>query len=259
MPLMHYTEICIKNTLCKRKERWEMDFANRGNRPSQAPQAGGQQNEQQPSTSSFQPMGSGGSDKKDKSKPGGLAKFGPMVMVFAITVILVALIALMIFGGSGEANNAESDLIDTNKYQAVFLDSQDGQVYFGKLEVYNGSLYRLTDIFYVRVEQPIQPEGADQVQQQANISLAKLGNELHGPEDVMMIRRDKVLYWENLKDDGQVVTAIKEFDANGRQTQDTQQQTQQPQQQQPQPTGTEQQNDTPTGTETPADAVPTTP
>lgn len=233
-----------------------MDFANRGNRPSQAPQMGGQHNNEQPSQA-FQPMNSGNSsEKKSKDGHGGLAKYGPIVMVFAVTVILVALIALLIFGGNGDSNK-ETDLINTEKYQAVFLDSQDGQVYFGKLVVFNEDMYALTDIFYVRVEQPIQPEGANQ-QQQANISLAKLGNELHGPEDAMYIRRDKVLYWENLKDDGQVVSAIKEFDANGRQTQSpTQQQT-------TQPTGTGTQNDTPTDTtdtpaETPTETTPTTP
>ncbi len=82
----------------------------------------------------------------------------------------------------------------------------------------------MTDIYYVRVENPIQPEGANQ-QQQPNISLAKLGNELHGPEDVMFIARDQLLYWENLKNDGQVVTAITNFKENGEQS--TQQNTQQ--------------------------------
>lgn len=239
---MHYTEPCINNTFVKRKDRWDMDFANRGNRPMQTPQNTGGQTNEQP-TQSFKPADNG---KKDKGVS-GLSKAVQIFLLFAVTIIVGALIIGLIFGG--EANNKESDLINSDKYQAVFLDSQDGQVYFGKLSIYNNNLYLLTDIFYVRVEDPIQPEGADQAQQQANISLAKLGNELHGPEDAMFIARSKVLYWENLKDDGQVVSAIKEFDANGRQTQDTQQQTQQTQ-----PTGTE---DTTTDTPTEETTVPT--
>ena len=78
-------------------------------------------------------------------------------------------------------------------------------------------MYVLSDIYYVRVENPIQPEGASQ-EAQPNISLAKLGNELHGPQDVMYVSRDKVLYWENLKDDGQVVKAITEYKKTGETT-----------------------------------------
>jgi len=188
-----------------------MDFANRGNRPSQAPQQQQQQpaGDKQPSPpqASFQPMKS----SKNKSKF-NFSKIMAGTLLIGTTFLVLALIFGIVFGVNGGKN--EVNAIQTNKYQAVFLDSQDGQVYFGKLEVYNKNQYKLTDIYYVRVENPIQPEGADQVQQ-PNISLAKLGNELHGPQDTMYINRDKVLYWENLKDDGQVVTAIIEFKANG--------------------------------------------
>ena len=132
-----------------------------------------------------------------------------------------------------------------------FLDSQDNQVYFGDLQVLNEDMYILTNIYYVRVETPIQPEGIDQ-QAQPNISLAKLGNELHGPLDVMYIRRDKVLYWENLKDDGQVATAITRFEEDRDSGASTQTQQQTPTTTpagSTQPAGTPQQDDT-TGTGT---------
>ncbi len=237
----------------KRKDRWEMDFANRGNRPTQTPQNIGGQTSEQP-TQSFKPTNTGNNDKGISS----LTKIVPVFMLFAVTVIIAALIVGLVMS-NGESGNRESDLIKSDKYQAVFLDSPDGQVYFGKLTIYNSNLYYLSDIFYVRVDNPIQPEGADQVQQQANISLAKLGNELHGPEDAMFIARDKVLYWENLKDDGQVVTAIKEFDASGRQTPDQQQQQTQETTNNgaagTQEAGTEQVNDTPTETPTTPDTT----
>lgn len=186
-----------------------MDFANRGNRPNVGQQQpAGFQNEQP--APSFQPT-----NNKKKGMKFDASKLTSFILLAGIVVLLLALVLGLVFVKDEGA--AEADLIKTDKYQAVFLDSQDGQVYFGKLAVYNEDLYQLTDIYYVRVEQPIQPEGANQ-QQQPNISLAKLGNELHGPEDVMFIARDKVLYWENLKDDGQVVTAITEFKANGGQT-----------------------------------------
>lgn len=184
-----------------------MDFANGGNRPNAAPQQPAGMQEQQ--TQSFQPMNT--PEKKSKKRL-DFGKLTSGLLLVGTTFLILALIFGLVFGIGGD--NKENEQIQTDKYQAVFLDSQDGQVYFGKLAVYNKDLYQLTDIYYVRVENPIQPEGANQTQQ-PNISLAKLGNELHGPQDVMYVARGKVLYWENLKDDGQVVTAITQFKANG--------------------------------------------
>jgi len=133
------------------------------------------------------------------------------ISLFAVAILATLMLLVIVMGGGKGLDSA----VKKDQYQAVFLTSQDGQVYFGKLEAYNEQYYRLTDIFYVRVEQRIQPEGqaaADAAQQ--NISLAKLGNELHGPEDEMFISKDKVLFWENLKESGQVVTAIREYKKN---------------------------------------------
>lgn len=204
-----------------------MDFANRGNRPLQ--QQAPQQQDQQPPA--FQPPSSVVKKKRTRLD---ISKIGSIGMLAASTLLVVFLILGMILIKDNQAS--ESALINTNKYQAVFLNSQDGQVYFGKLSIYNKSVYRLTDIFYVRVEQPIQPEGQKAKTNNTNISLAKLGNELHGPEDEMFIAKDKVLYWENLKDDGQVVTAIKKFIESGRKVEDAASSTNQTQQ----TTGTQQ-------------------
>lgn len=138
----------------------------------------------------------------------------PMQMVFgaffvAVAILATSVIILMSVGGG----NTESELIKKDKYQAVFLSDASGQVYFGKLKSLNAKYYQLTDIYYVKVENAVQPDKTNTASQ--SISLAKLGNELHGPEDIMYISRDKVLFWENLKDDGQVVKAITEYKKNG--------------------------------------------
>lgn len=180
-----------------------MDFANRGNRPMQ-------QQTPAPQTSSepaFTPQKSG-------KKGMDFTKLSSVFVLFGIALLIAVLIIGLVFGGKGTSQKKESSLISGDRYQAVFLNSQDGQVYFGKLGVYNTDTYVLSDIYYVRVDNPVQPEGQNQ-QKQANISLAKLGNELHGPEDTMYISRDQVLFWENLKDDGQVVKAITEYKKNG--------------------------------------------
>ena len=191
-----------------------MDFANRGNRPAQTPQT--PQQSSQGGRPAHPSMDMDKDNKKsNNSKKLDLGKLGFVAMLFTGTFLIIAVLLGIVLVGNNSSNK-ESAMIKKDKYQAIFLSSQDGQVYFGKLAIYNSDLYMLTDIYYVRVENPIQPEGKNQ-QAQPNISLAKLGNELHGPEDRMFISRDKVLYWENLKDDGQVVTAITNYKKNGEQ------------------------------------------
>jgi hypothetical protein len=215
-----------------------MDFANRGNRPN-APVSqpiGAPINQQEQPVTSFKPSALKKGLKFD------FGKISTIFMLFAVTILAFILVLGLVFFSDG---STESDAIQTDRYQAVFLDSQDGQVYFGKMSVYNEDMYVLTDIYYVRVENSIQPQGTEEAQ--PNISLAKLGNELHGPQDVMYISRDKVLYWENLTDEGQVVTAITEFKANGNST-PAATQTQPAQSSNgtgTQPIGTNQVNDTP--------------
>ncbi len=99
----------------------------------------------------------------------------------------------------------EQRLVKRDRYQAVFLSN--GQVYFGKIKNINSGFYILEDIYYFRygdVEQAQEERAL-----KTDISLIKLGEELHGPEDRMIIRRDKVLFWENLRDSSKVVEAIK--------------------------------------------------
>jgi hypothetical protein len=94
-----------------------------------------------------------------------------------------------------------------NKYQAIFLDNN--QVYFGKLSREKSDYAVLRDIYYLRLNQALQPPAS--TAQIPDINLVKLGTELHGPEDEMRINREHILFIENLKEDGQVVKAIKSF------------------------------------------------
>jgi hypothetical protein len=151
------------------------------------------------------PASSTGGGKKKKFN---LAKVFTVVLAGLVTIVLVLVIVMLAFGSTSSI----ASQINKDKFQAVFLNSSDGQVYFGKLTVENKDYYKLTDIYYVRVQQ-VQPDKNTAAQQ--NISLAKLGSEIHGPEDVMYIRAEHVMFWENLKDDGQVVKAIQEYKKSG--------------------------------------------
>lgn len=127
-----------------------------------------------------------------------------------IVVIIIAAVAGW-FAWSKMSSGAVA--IDTSKYQAVFFNN--GQIYFGKLQSVNNDYMKLTDIFYLQSQQPTDEKDATNPQKtsasQTNVQLIKLGDEIHGPEDEMVISKDQLLFYENLKPDGKVAQSIEKF------------------------------------------------
>ncbi len=128
--------------------------------------------------------------------------------VLAVVAIVTALVVISYLGTRIVANGGSNGAIKSRQYQALFLTN--GQVYFGHLKSADNAYVKLSDIYYLQVQQQVQP-GDKTASQQPNVSLAKLGSELHGPEDSMYVNRDQVLFWENLKNDGKVANAIKDY------------------------------------------------
>lgn len=93
-------------------------------------------------------------------------------------------------------------------YSAVFLAND--QVYFGRLEDALGPFPKLKEVYYLRVNRPLQPPPAT-AEAAPDVQLIKLGNELHGPVDEIRFNRDQILYIEDLKSDSRIVKAIEEF------------------------------------------------
>lgn len=124
-----------------------------------------------------------------------------------IAIIVLVLLGLVVGGWLAYQKFGSNSLIKSDKYQAVFLTS--GAVYFGKLEMASSDHYRLTEVFYPQVNGQSETEG----QQAANgdIQLVKLGTEIHGPSDEMLINREQVLFFENLTDDGKVMQTIEQY------------------------------------------------
>lgn len=160
--------------------------------------------------------GDGNRNRGGKSAGLGVGKMVSVVLLFAVTILLVALIWFMIIGGDKDSNGGattgaqELQHVDTGKMQAVFLNG--GQVYFGKIKNLNSQYMKLDSIYYLRVNQQVQPDRNSGQAAQNDISLVKLGCELHGPTDEMVVNREQVIFWENLKDDGQVAQAVKEYE-----------------------------------------------
>ncbi|HVQ43959.1 MAG TPA: hypothetical protein VMT30_03255 [Candidatus Saccharimonadia bacterium] len=146
-----------------------------------------------------------------KSGGGG----GMLSKVVAIVLVLVGLTVLGWFASKAYAAATADSGVKGKQYQAVFLTN--GQVYFCKLTKVDNSYVKCTDIYYLQVQQTVQPKDTSAAAAANNqqVSLAKLGGELHGPEDVMYVSRQQVLFWENLKNDGKVAKAIADYKASG--------------------------------------------
>lgn len=128
-----------------------------------------------------------------------------VVVLFGLALLLFLVVTSLVLGGRGNLF-PESRFVDKDRKQAVFLNG--GQVYFGKITELNSKYVRLSNIYYLRVNQQVQPNQGNNNENNNNISLVKLGCELHGPTDEMIINREQVVFWENLRDNGDVVTAV---------------------------------------------------
>lgn len=162
---------------------------------------------------------------------------GAILSVLALVLAVVVLGLVIVYGVIVTKDNASKLVkIDDSKYYAVFLSN--GQVYFGKLANYNTTNPELSDIYYLQLAQSPQagtegqatenPEGTEeenteegqvleqpgQTTDDQGLTLIKLGEELHGPEDSMVINKEQVLFIEKLKDDGKVVKAIDDYKKN---------------------------------------------
>ncbi|MDB5162444.1 MAG: hypothetical protein JWO54_241 [Candidatus Saccharibacteria bacterium] len=128
-----------------------------------------------------------------------------------LLIIGLLILALAAWFAISNMNKGGDSAIDTKKYQAVFFTN--GQVYFGKLSTLNDENLKLTDIFYLQTKSTDATDTNPQQtsSDQSDVQLIKLGSEIHGPEDAMVISKDQVLFYENLKTDGKVANSISEY------------------------------------------------
>ena len=155
-----------------------------------------------------------------QQEPQGGSKLPWIVLIIVVVLIIIGgvLFRDKLFGSKssmndgGKKTSSSSSMEKSSGWQAVFLTN--GQVYFGKLTKADTQWPTMKEIYYLQVTQPplqgSQQEG-QQAQAQPQLSLVKLGNELHGPADEMSINRDQILFYEDMKSDSQVVKAISDY------------------------------------------------
>ncbi|NMC51241.1 hypothetical protein GYA54_00735 [Candidatus Kuenenbacteria bacterium] len=159
--------------------------------------------------------------KKEKCSCGGKGMGGLVVALVVVVLVLVAgfvvdrYTSVSLFG---EKDSASLSMVySKDSYYAVFLSN--GQVYFGRVSKTDAKYTTIEDIYYLQVSNPLQQVPPTGEQQQAQLSLVKLGQELHGPQDFMQVNNDHIIFVEELKNDGKVVEAITSYKTSNQPTQ----------------------------------------
>ena len=113
-----------------------------------------------------------------------------------IYTLIVALILICIY--LGYAYGKESFPFGSKKWQVVQLIS--GDVYYGHLKTF--PCCSLTDVYFIQ-QIPPQEEGG-----QPGTRLVPLKSLFFGPENVMHLNKDQILWWANLSKDSQIKKTI---------------------------------------------------
>lgn len=122
---------------------------------------------------------------------------GLLIVLLVILLVIVARTQGFRLGNASLFAPGAAEVIDRGAYQAVFLTS--GSTYFGKVEPEGDDWLLLTEVYYLA-------SSGD-----SGTQLIKRGSEPQGPREPMIIPTGQVLFIENLRDDSDVVTAIRRF------------------------------------------------
>jgi hypothetical protein len=175
-----------------------MEFMNRNVQPAQSAHANG------PNTVPGPVPGRTGKKRGDDRFGGRFFNVGSIVLLVSIAILVGALASYFAVGNNGD----EGQYVNKNEYQAVFVNvngTSGGQVYFGHIRSLSSNYIDLTNVFY------IQNQSSSSSSSNNAYTLVKLGCELHGPEDQMIINGSQVYFWENLKSTGQVTQKINQY------------------------------------------------
>lgn len=169
-------------------------------RPSEEPQS---VREESPTSV---PRSSGGSRRVERDDSPRRSNKGLIwTIVIALLVIILGVVGWMVWSNSKNATTG----IDSSRYQAVFMSN--GQIYFGKLASFNDDSFKITSIYYPQAQATGEAgEETDVTTEQSNISLFRVTDGVHGPDDEMIIMKSQILYYENLQENSKVTQLIEQ-------------------------------------------------
>lgn len=140
------------------------------------------------------------SQRVEADKPKKAKSLTPLWV--ALSVILLGVIAWLVWTNTQNTTTS----INEDQYQAVFFSN--GNVYFGDLQDVSNDYYKMTGVYYPQTSTDTDAEVQQPTSDQSSITLLKLGDAIHGPDDEMMIAKDQVLFFQNLRSDSQVSRLI---------------------------------------------------
>ena len=117
------------------------------------------------------------------------------IIVGGIGILILAFLVLEI-ARAATPSDPLAAAINPNQYQAVFLTN--GQVYFGKMTAPGGDFYYVRHVYYL----------TGTAGGKTGRTLAKLTNDVHGPEDLVVVNRNQIIYIENLNPKGRAAQLI---------------------------------------------------
>lgn len=144
-----------------------------------------------------------GKSKETKRKLFSFHIIMSTALLFATTLLILAVICFIM----NYRQKDESLYIQNDKYQSIVLSN--GQMYYGKIHELDSDYIAVADIYYLHAKQQAQSMQGEQSDQ--DIALVKLGCELYGPQDQMIISREQIVFWGNLRPDSKVVKAIESY------------------------------------------------
>ncbi len=143
------------------------------------------------------------------------SKHFPITISVSVAILAVAVGAISIlslinsfkYGGYDK-----KDFIDSTSYQAIFLDNN--QIYFGHLHETHSDYPVLSDVYYIQLTQESSKKGEPA---QDKGRLIRLGDsEPHRPQNEMILNKEHILFWENLKANSPVVKTIQNLNAQNK-------------------------------------------
>lgn len=123
----------------------------------------------------------------------------PLLGALALGLILGAF-GFRMAQGTESGGDPFDGAIDRTRFQAVILTND--KVYFGKLSEAGDTFFRLDEAYFLR-------EVRESEDAEPRRSLLPINNELHAPENSMLIRQDEVVLVENLDEDSPLLDEIR--------------------------------------------------
>lgn len=118
--------------------------------------------------------------------------------VTAIVLVLVVVLAWLAITAV-IPDDPFAGVVDDSRIQAVVLSNDS--VFFGRLRVASAEFFELRDAHFL--QQSVEGETVDR-------AAVPLTEQVHGPEDRMLIRRDEVIAIENLSPESDIAQQIED-------------------------------------------------